>query len=644
MKQKLHAAINFPQRTLAWSPILIGALSLFIAIAVFVVILVNRSPNFLRPMSIALRTDFSVTAGLYLALLYLAFRLKGWLGQSLSLVLTLALFAFPLAGAWAVGHTQPTLFNGIVPLFDASDYYTDALRLLAGQDFSVFSARRPLFAGLLAVVLWLANYNLMTALGILTFLTGLACFISAKEIQRTHGAEVAVLTLAILFLYYRYHSGLTMSENLGLPLGALGFALLWRGTADRNKLLVWSGLLVITLALNARAGTFFMLPLLLLWFGWFFRSSNQKYSWSFFVYGSTAVILGFVINLVMFRLLATPTGVPFANFSYTLYGLAAGGESWIYVFNTHPELYQLQEPYQSREVYRMAFELIRDQPHLIVQGAFHSWSMLFSNSWYGAYSYVAEENWTLGMIAQWGLFLLCVLGIVRGIRNREDPLNALVCIAAAGVFISVPFLPPTDAYRMRPYAVSIVVFGLLPAMGLLFAIEKVKLPFLGKESLGTSYLPAVSILSVLFILSSTLGAAVLKTTGTLPAFADAACEPGLDLVAVRFDPSTHFNVIRQKAPGLDWMPNFHIGRFRSNSHSMADSSMIAWTDEVEPEESLFYSLDFQSMQKVLILTSTERLPAAGSLWQVCGEWESDPHLSNLYRIFYVRAEPLASAD
>lgn len=637
MKQGSQSQLKDVQDSLDWKSILRGAIILAIAISVFVVILVNRSPNVLRPLSISMRSGFSVSLGLYLAVLYLSFRWKGWLGRLFSLALTLALFAFPLAGLWAVGQTQPTVFNGIVPLFDASDYYSDALRLLAGQDFSVFSARRPLFGGLLAAVLWLSSYNMMTALGILTLLTGLSCYVAAKEIQRTHGIEVAVVTLAILFLYYRYHSGLTMSENLGLPLGALGFALLWRASADRNKFLTWLGLLVVTLALNARAGAFFMLPVLLLWFGWIFRAPIQKFSWTFFALGTSAVILGFVINLVMFRLLATPSGVPFANFSYTLYGLASGGNSWIYVFEAHPELKQLQEPYQSREVYRLAFDLIRHQPNLLIKGAFHNWSMLFSNSWYGAYSFVAEDSRKVGLIAQSGLFLLSALGIFRWIRNPADTLNGLVVVAAAGVFISVPFLPPTDAYRMRPYAVSIIIFGLLPAMGLLFGLEKLRLSHLRDQIQQEGYLPAVSFLAALLIAASTMGALLLKTFGRLPAFQQAACEDGMDLLSVRFDPGTHFSVIRQKEPGLDWMPNFHIGRFKSNSHSLPQSDAIRWTETIEPGESIFASLDYRSMQKVMVVTPTDELPAAGSLWQVCGEWETDPQL-DLYKIFYARGD------
>ena len=100
---------------------------------------------------------------------------------------------------------------------------------MAGQNLSSFSARRPLFPGLLAVLLTLTGRNLMASLGILTAITAGACYLAAKEIQRTHGAEAAAFVLTILFLFYRYNSGLVMSESLGVTLGALGFVLIWRG-------------------------------------------------------------------------------------------------------------------------------------------------------------------------------------------------------------------------------------------------------------------------------------------------------------------------------------------------------------------------------------------------------------------------------
>jgi len=608
-----------------------------IAILFFAFILLNRSPNFLRSMGLSLRTGFNLTVAICFLLLYITFRLPGQMGQLLALISTLALFAFSLSGLWAIGQTQSTIFSGIVPMFDASDYYVDALRLLAGQDFSTFSARRPLFPGLLSVVLWATDHNLMATLSVFTFITALACYATAKEIQRTHGAEIAVFVLIILFLFYRHHSGSVMSENLGLPLGALGFAFIWRGTADRRELGVVMGLFLFTLGLNARAGTFFMLPLLLLWGGWTFKTSDKKFSWKFFAMGIAAIIVGFASNMLMVYLLATPSGVPFANFSYSLYGLASGGESWIYVFKSHPELYQLQEPYQSREIYRMAFNLILERPALLIQGALYNWSMLFSNSWYSAYSFVSGENQIVRMISQAIIFLLCALGFARWVRNPDDSLNGLVGIAALGILISVPFLPPTDAYRMRPYATSMIVFGLLPGMGLLLGMDTLKFRFLSKPEPNSIPSNMISILTAPLLIATLAGPVAIKNIGEAPQFQAGACEAGLDLVSMRFDPGTHFNIIRQNEPGLDWMPDFHLKRFQRNSHSLPDPAMIKWAQSIPPLTTIFYSLDFQSLEKVLVVTPTILLPDPGTLWQACGVWEIDPSLS-VYKIFYVRMQ------
>lgn len=637
MNKKFQKYINPIRRIFERHLIFNEFIYLVVAVSLFALILLNRSPIFLRPISLYLRTGFNLVVGLYIIILYITFRLKGGIGSLLSLIMTLTLFAFPLAGLWAIGQSQPTIFNGIVPLFDASEYYGDALRLLVGQDLSVFSARRPLFPGLLSFVLWVTKHNLMTTLGVFALATALACFGAVKEIQRTHGNELAVFVLGIIFLFYRYHSGLVMSESLGLLLGSSGFALQWRGTSYRKYTLVWMGLLLFTLALNARAGTLFMLPILLLWFGWVFRSDVQKFSWKHIILGSSAVFLGFVINLIVFRLLASPSGMPFANFSYSLYGLASGGNSWIYVFETHPELLQLQEPNQSREIYKMAFDLILHQPSLLMRGAFYNWSMFLSNTLYGAYSYVGGENKTISIIAQSLMFTLCVLGFIRFLRNPKDLLSGLVCFAALGILVSVPFLPPTDAYRMRPYAASMIVFGLLPGLGMLLIIELWKLPLINNDNVPETHLHLLACLLIVLLTSMLIGPVMIKNTGSLPRFKQVSCEEKLELVSIRFDPGTHFSLVRQNTPGLDWMPTFHISRFRRNSHDMADINMIDWTNSVTPGTSLFYTLDFRSMKNVLMVVPTEKLPVANSLWQACGDREFDPKLLH-YNIFYFRTE------
>jgi hypothetical protein len=475
----------------------------------------------------------------------------------------------------------------------------------------------------------------MVSLAILTALTGLACYFTAREIQRTHGAEIAVFILMVIFLFHRAHSGISMSESLGVTLGTLGFGLLWRGASTRSLSYIWLGLLTTTLALNARAGAFFILPILILWAGWLLRE-NKSIPWKVLFISASAVALGFALNLGLTRLIAVPSGVPFANFSYTLYGLASGGKSWVYVFQVHPELNDIQEPEQSKRIYQLAFELIRANPMQTIQGALFNWKMLFSNSWYNIYAYMSGENWQLTIFTRWSMYILCIVGIFAWIRDRKDPIQSLILVSAIGVFISVPFLPPTDAYRMRPYAASIIIFAALPAMGLNFIISRIKRMPLAEKVLDKSLIPSFSYMPVYaFILIPVLliGPILIKSIAKPQSVQATTCADGLTPIVVRLDGGTYINLKKQNDPFLDWMPNFHTGTFRENSHSLADGYMINWAEGIEPPKTIFFTLDYLNHQKVMAVIPTDKIPKTGVLTQFCGRWESDPNLSG-YGIFY----------
>ncbi|MFN8413060.1 MAG: hypothetical protein U0Z26_11790 [Anaerolineales bacterium] len=593
----------------------------------FIFILLNRSPNFLRPLSMSLRTGFGIIIPITAFVVYFAFRIPGRSGEIISLSLTMSLFAFPLAGLWASGQTQSTVLSGIIPFFDAESYYIDALRLINGSKFSIFSARRPLFPGFLAVLLSLTNHNLMASLAILTAVTGFSCYLMAREFQRTHGAEGAVFTLMILFLFYRAHSGISMTENLGVALGTLGFTLLWQGTSKKNMVYIWVGLLITTLALNARAGAFFILPILIIWFSWALRDYS-RFSWRVAIITTSAVILGFVLNLGATKIIAASSGVPFANFSYTLFGLASGGKSWAYVFQAHPEVLKLQEPEQSRTIYHLAFEAIKKNPLLTIQGAFFNWKMLFSDSWYNMYAYVGGENWRVNNIARLLMYFLCICGIFYGYKNRKDLLSSLAMAAVLGVLISVPFLPPTDAYRMRPYAASIIIFAILPSLGVAFLAKQSKLKFFNQAVVSTNssapllyslFLSPVILLGPLFVYFH----AIPNTLSTI------SCSINTEKVLIRLDTGNYVNIKKQNEAFLDWMPNFHIGTFKENAHSLPNNKMIGWADSIEPGTKIFLTLDFSSNQKVLVVLKAKIPDSLNGFTQLCGTFEKDPSLASL---------------
>jgi len=613
------------------------AICLIISIAFYILIVTNRSPNFLHPLITSTRTSFGVTILVATLGMYFAYRIPGKLGQLLGMAATLSLFAMPLAELWNSGQSQPTILNGLIPLYDAGMYYIDALRLMNGEAFSIFSARRPLFAGLLAVLLSITGRNLMVALAIMTAITGLACYFTTREIQRTHGAEIAIFILMVLFLFNRIHSGASMSESLGLSLGTLGFGLLWHSATTRNLYSMCAGLLITTLALNARAGAFLILPILIIWGGWLFRE-KKLISWKVLFICTCAVVLGFSLNLILTRVIAVPAGVPFANFSYTLYGLASGGKSWAYIFEAHPEILELQEPEQSKRIYQLAFNLILTNPLQTVKGALFNWKMLFSDSWYNIYTYIGGENWKINMISRWNMYILCVIGVFAWFRRPKDPVQSLIMASTIGLFISVPFLPPTDAYRMRPYASSIVILAALPAMGLMYITSHIKTNFFMRldKILDKNFIaPSISIFSYSFILTFLLliGPVLIRLTAEPYSVQLDSCASGLKPMVISYDEGTYINIKKQSALFSDWIPNFHIGEFRRNSHSLPDSHLITWANNVEPQNTILLTLDYYTNQKAIVVVPTIILPKTDSFMEICGQWETDPNLSQ-YDIFY----------
>ena len=611
------------------------AVSYLTAIFVFVLILQNRSPNFLRPLSINIQFGYTIVVPILFIVLYFSFRMRGWLGKLISLTITLSLFALALAGIWASGHTQSTIISGLIPLNDAQNYYLDALRLLAGRAIQDFSAARPLFADILATLLALTNRNLMSTIAVLTAINGLACYFAAKEIQHTHGDLAATFLLIFLFLYYRHRTvGTVMSENLGLPLGILGVTLIWRSIANGSPPLMLFGLFISTVALNARPGALFTLPVLLLWGSWCFRKPNKNFSSYFFLLGTGTIGAGFILNLLIMRLIGVSSGVPFSQFSYALYGLASGGNSWAYVFQIHPELAALVEPQKTQTIYKLTFELIRTYPSLVFRGAFYNWSMFFSNAGYNLFSFISGENYYANNLTRWGLYIFSGFGVMKWLKNKSDLYTNLVCTAAVGVLISVPFVPPADAYGMRLYAASIIIIGLLPTMGLVFLLEKLKIALWYKPNLIESN-SQMSIwygatLTVLLL----IGPVMVKGISYIPQTTATSCPSGTDSIIIRLDPGSSINLIREKDFALDWMPTFHPGIFKRNAHGLPDNAFIERLESIPPLSTLFYALDYRSNRTALIIVSTALLPQPGTITEMCGTWESNPTLTP-YSIFLV---------
>ncbi len=620
-----------------WKPFLWQAAGICFSLLLFSLILLNRSPNLLRAISMSMRTGFGLVIPAAALALYLGFRIPGRMGGLLAMSLTASLFALPLAGLWASGQSQSVSISGVIPLTDAANYYHDSLRIILGRNISGFSAMRPLYAGFLSLLMSLTERNFMLSAAILTFLAGIALYYAAREIQRTHGAETAAFFLLVLFLYYRHHSGTSMSETLGVPLGALGFALLWRGMERESQKLTLFGLFVCAFALNVRPGPMFILPFMLLWLAWVFKKPGEYLSWKFLALGACAVATSFILNLILIRILAGPSGTAFANFSWALYGLAAGGKSFNHVAQVHPDIFLLQEPERTRTIYRMALELILQQPELLLQGLAFRWATFFSGTWYSAFSFVGGEKHVVNVAAQRVLYGLSLLGFLKWLLKPKERYSGLVVLAAVGVLLSVPFVPPTDAYRVRLYAAAIFVFAALPAMGVSLPLGWLKLGIFSSPAPQVQTENAAAGFSALWIAVILAAPLLVKAVSPAPPALEVNCPEGSEKIAARLDAGSFINIRREKEVFLDWTPDLHASAFRRSVHGLGGTEFVNYLAALEPGTTILTYVDYLSDRPALVILPSEQLPAPGAYFGVCGYWETAPALKQSAIFFGNRA-------
>jgi len=435
-----------------------------------------------------------------------------------------------------------------------------------------------------------------------------------------------------MFLYFRHHAGTTLSEPLGFIAGLLGLGLIWRGSWLGSEGTTLFGIGMSAFALNIRPGAMFVLPFLLFWAGYKFRGAS-KFSFRMFLIGAVAIVGAFILNLIEIRLLAGPDGEAFANFSWALFGLASGGNSWTYIFQAHPEISLLPENEQNNAIYKLAIDLMIQNPSLAFHGALKYWGYFFSNTWYNAYAFLAGNNYYVNEIARWGTYFFCILGILNWIQKPQNNFTLLAVLGALGILASVPFVPPTDAYRVRLYAATISYFALLPSMGVVFLRDKyINYHFVsnsGFHIFGTG--TGIKQLSFLVIFIA-IFAPIIKFSNTPFIPIESPCPSDLDVAVVEYHQGTYINITREGIAYTEWMPNFHISTFRRNIHGLVENHLVNYMESIRPSSTIFYAINLQANQGVFVVINSNELPSPGTVLALCGYWVKDPDIAK-YNIF-----------
>ncbi|NMB57656.1 MAG: hypothetical protein GYA12_00670 [Chloroflexi bacterium] len=585
-----------------------------------------------RQFGLAFRYDFLQIMAPLAVIVFLVLKLPYNISRFLLLGIISAILVLPIAGLWASGQSEQYILGGIIPFSDARFYFTDSHRLLEGSVFFTGAARRPLFTTLMSSIQWLTGQNLPLTIAVLTLILGYAMYFATYEFRTREGAIAGSVFLVLLYSYARLLLGKTLSEFAGLPLGLLALVFMLRGITRKQLKLMITGLFLLSLGLNARAGAFFILPVLALWTGWYFRKSGGLH-WRSFILACLAVVLGFLINLVAFNTYSSPDSAPFGNFSFTIYGVARGGLGWTQVFTEHPETWEMPTGEQSRYIYSLTLDIIRRKPMNLVKGILSSYQTFFSlDDYYGSLCWFGDQGVT-GTIARIGYYLLMLTGLFFCIKNIKNPVRSFYLTSFIGIVLSIPFAPPIDSNRMRVYAATIPFFISIPGIGLASLADHLPWEFFRPDKTEfPSLIPPKTLSAVLVIMMTVQPLIPFKSTHseTPPIF---SCSTGLKPVSFRILPGNHIRIVDQDSIQQEWISIIREKTMANRIHNLPNWETYDLFSNVKPGQVILVDLDLQTKNPMILIAEWERISQKSGIQTLCGRPSTDIMLRE-YNVFF----------
>ena len=299
-----------------------------------------------------------------------------------------------------------------------------------------------------------------------SIILSLSTLYAAMEIKKHTGLlSACVFTLAI-FGFAQPYLPSTLTATLGLALALIAFGALLRSARLRSTALFVVGLALLSFALNARAGCYFVL--LAVWFwGVVYLGRNWRERTLAGVLGALALVSGTAYSLLLIKVFGNGEALTYnANFADTLYGLAVGGKGWHYSQVAHPELYHgVDAAERARVLFTLAFQEIAKHPLRFIGVYLDAIrDALLALAHGPALRFIdGHEPYTILAPAFKVMYAIGNLGLIVFAFNRR---NALILLSLIGFYLSIPFIWQDGGLRVLASTIPFVFFALALGMHL----------------------------------------------------------------------------------------------------------------------------------------------------------------------------------
>lgn len=603
----------------------IGKIAFILIPISFFLILFNRKPNLIRPLSLLIHFQPHITLPIISLLLFFCMMVKKkHLSIFLSFFLILSLFSLSLAGVWANAQSENYMLGGLLPISDASYQYAGSLKLLDFGELNGTVSRRPYFGEFLAILLGLTQHDLQLSISIILFLASISATFATLEMRKLTNNISAVLFLILIFFYYSKFTGTTMTENLGYIFGLLSFTMFLKSLRlfeyDKTKslYLYLFGTFIFSLGQNARPGAIFTIPLFVCFSAWLWKN-NRRIHWKIVILSFLAALLPFLINQVHFMLNGLQSTFPMSNIGYGLYGFVKGGKSWKQILHDHPELMNIPIKSQTSLMFKYIFVEILNNPVNILEGFKYQLLSLFTirgeNS---LLSFIQINKPLLKLIFSNFIYFLGIFGLLRVFFKNNLRMSLFILLIIIGFFISLPFSPAYQTHYMRVYAVSIPFLCFIPSYGLDLLISTTigRKVFINKSDIFELRSEIFAILFSILIIFTPL---FLNLLNLKKPNIDTKCPPNLITSVVFFNPNSRINIVRDDLLILDWVPNIHQSKFRADVHNICCEDNIRFFESLSAPITIFTSLEYYyGNQHYFVIADTDSLPKNRGWIQLCG--------------------------
>ncbi|AUR53128.1 hypothetical protein [Aquella oligotrophica] len=366
---------------------------------------------------------------------------------------------------WITGQSIGLSVAGHFQVSDPSGYWYCANTILnrvdslGGMQIVDWCLRRTIYPTFLAGILYFMQQDVYFTLLLQSILLSVSAFFLAKRLAHLSGIASGILVFILFQAYMIINTyPTTMTENAGLIFSCLGFGFIFWGCERHKILLMVIGIGLISIALNARAGAFFVLPMLLVWVLVYLEREKQKViPWGIcFILASS---FGFILQFLLAHMMGNASNT-MGNFSYTLYGLSVGGKGWSQIFIDHPDLSGTDTAVSSM-IYQYALINIKNQPLLLLDGLWKNLSLFLSSEFYPLrFSQLFKYLWYIGWIPL--------------IINRKNPVELLILLGSIGELLSAPLITVDGGQRC--FAATVIfdfmqtIFGFVWSIGILFRV------------------------------------------------------------------------------------------------------------------------------------------------------------------------------